>query len=349
MASLNKRKAEEEVPVKEESTEIARNANDMELNPQASMAALFRANKLVHDLNKSQLRTILVQAYVSHPEIAHVVDLEHEKMEHLNEAPSESDPEPDPVSISEVDRAVGDYNNQEDSDDEGSGWEHEASKKNRRVTELKQRGITDSFSCSCKTGCTNGRCECSKNSFSCGPNCECASCANYLNKFALFFGESRLRATNCFASWMKAQGPDLDLDSAFTQEELRSNIMGVDEKRYYDAPQGTVFHDGSDPEIQQLGEEWLKAKTETERKPIRMKLFRKAFVEDGRYYFSFCSGGWEEFTSTVHCSVCDECNDWRDWHCKDCGKCSYGISIPCDGCGGVSNGYHDQFNDMDVW
>lgn len=139
MASLNKRKAEEEVPLTEGSTKIARTANDMELNSQASMAALFRANKLVHDLNESQLRTILVQAYVSRPEIAHVVDLEHEKMEHLDNAPSESDPEPEPASIPEADRTIGNYNNLEDSDDEGSGLEHEASKKNRRVTEVRMR------------------------------------------------------------------------------------------------------------------------------------------------------------------------------------------------------------------
>ncbi|KAM0148572.1 hypothetical protein ACHAQE_009770 [Botrytis cinerea] len=345
MASHNKRNAGEEVPLTEGSTKIARTAKEMESNPQTSMAALFRANKMVHDLKDSQLRTILVQAYVSHPEIAHVVDLEHEKMEHLDKTPSESDPESDPVSLSGAGRAVGVYKEREE-DDEGSGSEDEASKRKRKVTELKERGIDDSFSCSCDTGCANGRCECSKNSFSCGPNCKCASCGNYLNKFALFFGEPRLRATNCFASWMKAQGPDLDLDSAFTQEELRSNIMGVDEKKYYDAPQGPVFSDGSNPEIQQLGEKWLEARTEAERKPIRIKLFRKAFVEDGEHFFSFCSGGWEEFNCTVHCSVCDECNDWRDWHCKDCGKCSYGVTLPCDGCGGVSNGYHDQFDDM---
>lgn len=41
-----------------------------------------------------------------------------------------------------------------------------------------------------------------------------------------------------------------------------------------------------------------------------------------------------------HCSVCGECMDWREWHCGSCKKCSYGISLPCRGCGGVSNTYH---------
>lgn len=137
MASRNKRKAGEEVPLTEGSTKIARTANEMESNPQTSMAALFRANKMVHDLNESQLRTILVQAYVSHPEIAHVVDLEHEKMEHLDKTPSESDPEPDPASVSGAGRTVGVYKERED--DEGSGSEDEASKRKRKVTEVRIR------------------------------------------------------------------------------------------------------------------------------------------------------------------------------------------------------------------
>lgn len=142
---------------------------------------------------------------------------------------------------------------------------------------------------------------------------------------------------------MKRQGSDLDLDSAFTQEELRSEIMGVDEKKYHDEPEGAVFYDGSDEDIQKLGKKWLKAKTEAGRKPIRMALFKRAFIEDGGYYFSFCSGAWEDFSHSRHCSVCEECNDWRDWHCKNCGKCQYGKSNPCEDCGGVSDAYHDQF------
>lgn len=138
MASHNKRNAGEEVPLTEGSTKIARTANEMESNPQTSMAALFRANKMVHDLKESQLRTILVQAYVSHPEIAHVVDLEHEKMEHLDKTPSESDPESDPVSLSGAGRAVGVYKEREE-DDEGSGSEDEASKRKRKVTEVRIR------------------------------------------------------------------------------------------------------------------------------------------------------------------------------------------------------------------
>ncbi|CAD6442920.1 cce0648c-b097-42e2-b6e1-e502cac62b8c [Sclerotinia trifoliorum] len=341
MSSSSKRKAG--APSTERSAKVSRTALDLEhLNSQISMAALFRANKLVHDLKESQLRTILVQAYVSHPEIAHVVDLEHAK---INETPSGQDAEPDPApdsaSDSESDHVASDHA-RKGSDNDMSESEDEMSKRNRKVTELKQRGILEYFSCSCKGGCANGQCECSKNSFSCGPDCKCTSCANYLNRLALFFGEQRLRATNCFASWMKAQGPDLDLDSAYTQEELRSTIMGVDEKKYYDKPEGSIFYDGSDEEIQELGKTWLKAKTEAERKPIRMALFKKAFLEDGVHFFSFCSGAWEESRSTDHCPICDECNDWRDWHCIDCGKCQFGISMPCEGCDGVSNGYHDQ-------
>ncbi|ESZ90790.1 hypothetical protein SBOR_8819 [Sclerotinia borealis F-4128] len=317
MVPPNKRKAEGS-PATQRFTKVPRTGLQMgQSNPQSSMAALFRANKLVHDLKDSQLRTILVQAYITHPDIAHVVDLEHAKMEHLDEAPSESDAEldaaPDAASSSESED-ITDERPRANGDDEISGSENENPNKDRKVTELKRRGIFEDFSCSCKDECASSRCQCSKNSFSCGPDCKCTSCVNILNKFALFLGEERLRATNCFAGWMKAQGPDFDLNSAYTQEELRSTIMGVDEKKYYDEPEGDIFYDGSDEEIEKLGQKWLKAKTEAARKPIRIALFKRALVEDCGYYFSFCSGAWEEFSHTRHCPVCNECNDWREWH-----------------------------------
>ncbi|QSZ35001.1 hypothetical protein DSL72_007863 [Monilinia vaccinii-corymbosi] len=273
MPPSNKRKAEG-APATERFTKVHRTVDQMEQSnsqPYASMGALFRANKLVHDLRESQLRTILVQAYISHPEIAHVVDLEHAKMEHLDKTPSESDMEPDAApdvaSDPESDHTGEDAPEKENATISES--DDETFNKNRKVTQLKQHSIFDSVSCSCQDECVSGRCKCSQNSFSCGPACKCTSCGNFLNKLALFFGEEKLRATNCFASWMKAQGPDLDLASAYTQEELRSLIMGVDEKKYYDRPTGYIFYDGSDKEIQKLGKKWLKAKTEAERKPIR--------------------------------------------------------------------------------
>ncbi|KAB8297028.1 hypothetical protein EYC80_002426 [Monilinia laxa] len=343
MAPSIKRKSKE-VSVTERSTKVPKTVGQMEQsNPQNSMAALFRANKLVHDLKESQLRTILVQAYTSHPDIAHIVDLEHAKMEHIDEPLSESDAGPDiapDLASDSVYDHIASENTPERDEVQISESDDETVKKNRKVTELEQHSIFSNFSCSCKNECASERCKCSKNSFSCGPTCKCTSCVNLLNKLALFFGEERLRATNCFASWMKQQGPGLDLNSAYTQEELRSLIMGVDEKKYYDEPEGSIFYDGSDEEIQRLGERWLKAKTEAQRKPIRIALFKRAFIEDGGYYFSFCSGAWEEFGQTRHCLACDECNDWRDWHCF----VAPGISNHAKEYGGrIVNNYFHQF------
>ncbi|KAI0198320.1 hypothetical protein F4808DRAFT_436606 [Astrocystis sublimbata] len=53
-------------------------------------------------------------------------------------------------------------------------------------------------------------------------------------------------------------------------------------------------------------------------------------------------GAWVDDNSTSHCPVCRECADWREWHCKTCKKCTYGLSLPCQGCGGVSNMYHSD-------
>lgn len=54
------------------------------------------------------------------------------------------------------------------------------------------------------------------------------------------------------------------------------------------------------------------------------------------YYISFCWKTIVQEDCTWHCEVCKTCRDWREWHCETCNRCSYGISLPCDGCGGYS-------------
>lgn len=84
-----------------------------------------------------------------------------------------------------------------------------------------------------------------------------------------------------------------------------------------------------------------------------MRLVRYAFTADrdllgdgerGRsnYWFSLCGDydGWVDSGTTRHCWTCGECDDWRVWHCKVCRKCRYGVSIPCEKCGGVTELYH---------
>ena len=62
------------------------------------------------------------------------------------------------------------------------------------------------------------------------------------------------------------------------------------------------------------------------------------------YFYSFCTEDWKEYTSTRHCRVCGVCQDWREWHCGKCNKCTYGFSMTCEGCGGVSAGYKSMMN-----
>lgn len=52
------------------------------------------------------------------------------------------------------------------------------------------------------------------------------------------------------------------------------------------------------------------------------------------YWFSFCWSDVAQDSCTWHCSKCHSCRDWREWHCPKCNRCAYGVTLPCDGCGG---------------
>lgn len=43
-----------------------------------------------------------------------------------------------------------------------------------------------------------------------------------------------------------------------------------------------------------------------------------------------------------HCKVCGTCSDWNSWHCFRCKKCTYGVLMPCEGCGGVTEMFNWQ-------
>ena len=54
------------------------------------------------------------------------------------------------------------------------------------------------------------------------------------------------------------------------------------------------------------------------------------------YWYSFC---WDEVVQdscTWHCEICGTC---RDWHCETCNRCTYGVTLPCEGCGGRKRGF----------
>lgn len=54
------------------------------------------------------------------------------------------------------------------------------------------------------------------------------------------------------------------------------------------------------------------------------------------YFFSFCRDDVEQEEQTWHCNDCKECHDWRVWRCESCNNCTYGVSLPCEHCGGKS-------------
>lgn len=65
-------------------------------------------------------------------------------------------------------------------------------------------------------------------------------------------------------------------------------------------------------------------------------------LEYTTFYYSFCADAWADDVNINHCLPCGKCVPWRAWHCatKGCNQCWYGVSIPCEKCGGVSDMYH---------
>lgn len=55
------------------------------------------------------------------------------------------------------------------------------------------------------------------------------------------------------------------------------------------------------------------------------------------YWYSFCWGQVVQDSCSWHCEICHTCRDWREWHCPVCNKCTYGVTLPCENCGGGSD------------
>ncbi len=51
------------------------------------------------------------------------------------------------------------------------------------------------------------------------------------------------------------------------------------------------------------------------------------------YSYSLCWNDVVQQGNTWHCEVCGTCRDWREWHCEECRRCTYGVTLPCEGCG----------------
>ena len=69
--------------------------------------------------------------------------------------------------------------------------------------------------------------------------------------------------------------------------------------------------------------------------PLRkvMKLYRCEKCGE-RYWYSFCLEEIVPDSCNWHCRKCGTCRDWREWHCATCNRCTYGLTLPCYGCGG---------------
>ncbi|TVY35149.1 hypothetical protein LOCC1_G008264 [Lachnellula occidentalis] len=245
------------------------------------------------------------------------------------------------------------------------GFEYESddqskvSKADRKVTEAEVKHIDSetTLTCTCKTSCATARCKCNKSGAGCSPACKCAACINPLNALSSFFADENLRASPCFASWIRAQTkkkskskskkgkrdsePDFDLESDETREELLCELMGVEDSS--EKPEGDVFdEDGMNAEMAAWAVEWgILDMSPERRKEMVDEILAYGLADNGGDFYSFCRGDWAEDMNTSHCTSCGDCQDWREWHCKKCNRCTYGVSLPCQGCGGVSSSYHD--------
>ena len=217
---------------------------------------------------------------------------------------------------------------------------------------LRVENIPPSPACTCTDHCTT-RCACRKLGSGCSTSCQCAGnwqCKNQLNDLAVLFGvepdlERPLRATPCFTRYLASKnGPDL---KTVDIQILRRRMMGLKGRDVNYIPKGEVFHeDGFDDRLRAWKDRWVAGfQNEVEKTAHVRALFKYGLgtADDGdgyrSFFYSFCRGGWEQDSCTWHCRTCGECKDWREWHCGRCNECAYGVSIPCDGCGGVSDSY----------
>ncbi|CZT20259.1 uncharacterized protein RCC_06117 [Ramularia collo-cygni] len=224
-------------------------------------------------------------------------------------------------------------------------------RKKKQKTKAKERVVTEipkchliieaPDKCNCKKGC-KGNCSCKTSGMGCGPTCGCQvgedkTCANKMNgldEFKQKIGATGLAPLPCFLTFASKKKVDF--------KKLEQDMLKDDDAFEYDF----------------WLKEWKDEKSTLEQKDIaehNNKLLRYGLFKNPNdlsdSFYSFCRGmanfepggdlgTWEQDSCTWHCPVCKECNDWREWHCGKCKKCTYGVSIPCEGCGGVSDTWH---------
>ena len=163
-----------------------------------------------------------------------------------------------------------------------------------------------------------------------------------MNKLAMVFGDehANLRASPCFTKYLvKSKG-------AIEIEHLRCKLMGVRRDDTISAPVDDAFEEWGNANLADWKESWINGIAvgdEGIKKAHVQALFRNGLADEFcMWFYSFCRGQWEQANCTWHCRDCGECNDWREWHCGKCKKCTYGVTIPCEGCGGVTDTYNSM-------
>lgn len=211
----------------------------------------------------------------------------------------------------------------------------------------------DNLTCSCKKGCSTRKCTCFKYGPSCSSTCKCKfSCQN--NRAELFkhlFGANHpdYYMNACFAQFA-SKDKDLGADDPTEVVEcFRCLLMGVEEGDFTSAPTLDVFDAYYDDFLAEWAKKWAaKGTGKKEARKLVQELSRHGLGDTNtkglgvpEYWYSFCQGRWVDRGCIWHCRICQKCDGWREWHCRVCNTCTYGVSIPCEGCGGVSRQYDD--------
>ncbi|KAK7055959.1 hypothetical protein R3P38DRAFT_2849843 [Favolaschia claudopus] len=191
--------------------------------------------------------------------------------------------------------------------------------------------------CNCKSAsaCKTARCGCYKSGFVCKSDCACTkagTCNNKMDDLSYIFGpdsaDRPTRLTACLISKLMRENSK-EADGARLWWE--SNAIG--DKIWDDGRRRAVSEDylwaSKDDAAKGVNYASLSA---DEQLALKRRSLKHWFDDSSYYFYSFCRGSLEQMDCTWHCTVCNECNDWREWHCKLCNKCTYGQSFPCTNC-----------------
>ncbi|KAJ6522272.1 hypothetical protein B0H19DRAFT_1203045 [Mycena capillaripes] len=184
------------------------------------------------------------------------------------------------------------------------------------------------------TACKSARCGCQKGGFGCKADCACATsgtCNNKMGDLAYIFGPD------------PADRPDR-LSPCLISKIMRENSKKPDGARLWWQTAGDALWEGNvrgrarEDYVWASQDDAAKVLTYSTLSPDeRLALKRRSLkhwlqYQSYGFFYSFCRDSLEQADCTSHCSVCNECVDWREWHCKLCNKCTYGLMFPCSNC-----------------